>query len=390
MGVREFSSVSMRFNLCRAAVRVVAVAAAMSAVAQPARAQSFFQQLFGMGSPEPAATPQSAASQKAYSTRLTAGIRASQRSSAYREQSVRPDDGSYQPDPGYGGSYRTMCVRMCDGYYFPISGSASSDRFDRDARKCDASCVGEAKLFYMPKSSDTIRSMVSLDGQIYGKMKTAFLYRRTLVSGCGCKAAPWSVAETFRHGQYAAMIDNQRAKVQALRNRALAEAELPDQISMLIAVTEAGAVPRTEELRPVKLAALEPAALVAADEVVAFDATLEAQPDVLHVLPGVDGDAPMTVSVADDPRDHAGVAGMIEAVAEVAVWVMPDQHTGANGSQTGTRTLAEAGDSRRDRGAKKPGVRSARTKGVAPVQASWLQSSGSPFVYPGDAPSRAR
>lgn len=373
----------MRLILCSAVVRMFAMAAAMAATAHPASAQSFFQQLFGFGSSKPAATAQSTASQKAYSERLTTGLRAN-RSTAYREQSVRPGDEDFRRDPGYGGSYRTVCVRMCDGYYWPVSGSVSSERFDADARRCDANCVGEAKLFYLPKSSDNIRGMVSLDGKVYGKMKTAFLYRKTLINGCGCKPAPWSVAETYRHDQYEAVVASKRAQDDALRNRAMAEAALPDQISMLIAATAQGGGPKIETLAPVLLASIETVPAAAIDVVSAFEDPQDIAPDVLHFMPGLDSDSPISVSVADEPRTPASEPELMDAVAKVAVWALPERSSDAGWPARSIPRAADVRDARRNRASRQAAnTRLVRGKPTA-VQSSWLTPSPGQYRWPGD------
>ena len=100
------------------------------------------------------------------------------------------------------GSYRTVCVRTCDGYYFPISSSASSRKFRKDAKVCSSRCGG-GKLYYLPKRSDNVAAMVDLNGRRYDQLKTAFAYRKKLVDGCACRAMPWSAAERARHNRYA-------------------------------------------------------------------------------------------------------------------------------------------------------------------------------------------
>ncbi len=101
-----------------------------------------------------------------------------------------------------GRKYRTVCVRICDGYYFPISYSVKRNQFYEDANACNARCDSEARLFYMPKSG-SIEKAYDLEGMAYSKLKTAFLYRKTLKEGCSCRPKPWSVAERARHKQYA-------------------------------------------------------------------------------------------------------------------------------------------------------------------------------------------
>ena len=70
---------------------------------------------------------------------------------ARRDRDADDEDDDNDEDkkerPREAGTYRTLCVRLCDGYYFPISFSATRDRFARDAKTCETSCGGQARLF---------------------------------------------------------------------------------------------------------------------------------------------------------------------------------------------------------------------------------------------------
>jgi hypothetical protein len=101
------------------------------------------------------------------------------------------------------GTYRTMCVRLCDGYYFPISFSATRDRFGRDAKTCESSCGGQARLFVYRNPGADVEDMVDLRGQPYRKLNTAFLYRTEYVPACRCKPNPWDAEAQERHRMYA-------------------------------------------------------------------------------------------------------------------------------------------------------------------------------------------
>jgi uncharacterized protein DUF2865 len=100
------------------------------------------------------------------------------------------------------GRYRTLCVRTCDGFYFPIGDNVGRERLYTDARTCAARCDGEARLFYYPTPGGSPETMVDLTGKPYAQMPNAFVYRKTLVQGCSCKAAPWSAEATARHQGY--------------------------------------------------------------------------------------------------------------------------------------------------------------------------------------------
>jgi hypothetical protein len=179
-------------------IRLFACVVLTVAPLHAAQAESFFQKLFGWGSASaekpapPSAKP--VPSLKSFSRTSPAGSGAAQYSNPDEEQVVLDDPN---------GSYRTLCVRTCDGFYFPISSRVASNRFSRDARRCESQCGSDAKLFYMPRSSDDVKNMTDLSGSVYGRMPTAFAYRKSLINGCTCKPMPWSIAETARHNHYA-------------------------------------------------------------------------------------------------------------------------------------------------------------------------------------------
>lgn len=96
------------------------------------------------------------------------------------------------PD-GLQGSFRTLCVRTCDGYYFPVSYAASEYDLDRDQRVCESMCPGtEVKLYYHKVPEEESEDMISLAGEPYSELGTAFLYRQAgyqREKGCGCSPA---------------------------------------------------------------------------------------------------------------------------------------------------------------------------------------------------------
>ena len=100
-------------------------------------------------------------------------------------------------------TYRTMCVRLCDGFYFPISYGVHRDSFYRDNRACKRRCDGKARLFYYPSIGGSIGEMIDLFGRTYKSLPNAFRYRKSLIKGCTCRAAPWSAEAKARHLQYA-------------------------------------------------------------------------------------------------------------------------------------------------------------------------------------------
>jgi hypothetical protein len=154
----------------------------IAAVSRPSAAQSLMQRLFGSGEEQGPASRDSGGAQ------------------AYGYGYTPWNNGGFQEDHN---TYRTMCVRMCDGFYFPISSSVRRDRLYRDSRTCSQRCDGEARLFYYPNQGGSIKTMVDMGGRAYAELPNAFKYRKTLVSGCACKPAPWSPQEAARHAAYA-------------------------------------------------------------------------------------------------------------------------------------------------------------------------------------------
>lgn len=81
--------------------------------------------------------------------------------------------------PQMSGTFRTLCVRTCDGYYFPVSFSTTSDFFERDAKACAAMCpAAETKLYFHRVPDQESEAMISLKGEPYTALPTAFLYRK--------------------------------------------------------------------------------------------------------------------------------------------------------------------------------------------------------------------
>lgn len=163
------------------------------ALAPPAQAQSFFQKLFGFGSSAPAPD-----------VRVQGRTIPNHRfhSRRFYQRPEPPEEDEFGP-PDSGGPYRTMCVRACDGFYFPLRNNAMRRNFSSDVKSCRSACGDEARLYYYPENGGSVDTMTDLAGRAYKDMPQAFAYRKTLVSGCTCKPAPWSREEAARHLGYA-------------------------------------------------------------------------------------------------------------------------------------------------------------------------------------------
>ncbi len=167
----------------------------------PAQAQSILQQLFGL-SPAPQARQIPMTARNATPRPITA-----QQAAVTWQIERKPAVGHTGPaGPEGSGSYTTVCVRMCDGYHFPISFRAPRSRFYHDAEVCRSRCgTTEARLFYHPStgSQAAMSGAVDLTGRSYDRLPMAFMHRKKLVAGCGCRPEPWSQASVSRHQSYA-------------------------------------------------------------------------------------------------------------------------------------------------------------------------------------------
>jgi hypothetical protein len=100
-------------------------------------------------------------------------------------------------------TYRTVCVRLCDGYYWPISFATTTDNFERDETVCRRSCGSPAALYYYLNPGGVPEEMISLQGELYADLSTAFLHRSTYDASCKCRPHPWEAEALERHQSYA-------------------------------------------------------------------------------------------------------------------------------------------------------------------------------------------
>jgi hypothetical protein len=158
---------------------------------------------------------------------------------ARRDRDEDDEDDDRERPRSAGGTYRTLCVRLCDGYYFPISFSASRDRLARDAKTCENSCGGQARLFIYSNPGADVEDMVDLRGQPYKQLSTAFLYRTQYVPQCRCKPNPWDAEAQERHRLYALDAAKRKGSKQAAAELAALTAKMkldrsarPPQVAM--------------------------------------------------------------------------------------------------------------------------------------------------------------
>ncbi len=101
------------------------------------------------------------------------------------------------------GTYRTVCVRLCDGSFYPISFSTTPDNFARDEAACRSSCRTAARLYVYPNPGGEPEQMVSVSGQPYTALDTAFLFRTKYDAACTCKPHPWEQEALAKHRAFA-------------------------------------------------------------------------------------------------------------------------------------------------------------------------------------------
>lgn len=86
---------------------------------------------------------------------------------------------------------RTMCVRTCDGYLFPLGTLHSRSDLQTHGAACSAACPGaETRLYTLAPGQqleDPSGARSVLDGTVYARLKTAFLFRKQTVASCDCQ-----------------------------------------------------------------------------------------------------------------------------------------------------------------------------------------------------------
>jgi Protein of unknown function (DUF2865) len=107
------------------------------------------------------------------------------------------------------GTFRTVCVRACDGYYFPISYSTVQSRFADDARTCQRECPATAAELYTYRNpGEDVGQAVSLSGQAYTALPTAFQYRKEFTPTCSCRRPGQSWADALKGADDASTLES--------------------------------------------------------------------------------------------------------------------------------------------------------------------------------------
>jgi hypothetical protein len=102
-----------------------------------------------------------------------------------------------------------VCVRSCDGYYFPISYSTVQSRFADDQRTCQRECPAtDAQLYTYRNPGEDINQAVSLAGQSYTALPTAFQYRKEFNAACSCRKPGQSWADALKGADDASTLES--------------------------------------------------------------------------------------------------------------------------------------------------------------------------------------
>ncbi|MCC6983201.1 MAG: DUF2865 domain-containing protein [Bauldia sp.] len=95
------------------------------------------------------------------------------------------------------GTFRTLCVRTCDGFYFPISFSTVRSAFQSDAQTCQQMCpAAQVELYVHSNPGQESEQAVSLSGQPYTSLPTAFRYRTEFDPSCTCRTTGQTASAT--------------------------------------------------------------------------------------------------------------------------------------------------------------------------------------------------
>jgi hypothetical protein len=199
-----------------------------------------------------------------------------------------------------------------------------------------------------------------------------------LINGCGCRAAPWSMAEHVRHQDYKVADDAKKLQLAMARERDKAEALRKDKIAQIIAATrEAVMLDEAEEatfgdaIAAVTIDDLEPVA--ASETIAAVDVDTDPAVSVtgyvhLHILP----DAAVEAEFAETEPNNSQVtlAELEAALQEISGAPMAAAKSGVPPRKTR--------------------VKAVKARPSKPVQTVSLFGGFGIFTWPGDAPPRGR
>jgi len=166
--------------------------------------------------------------------------------------------GPSSPTDSYqSGTFRTVCVRTCDGYYFPISYTATPERFAQDEQTCQRMCpAADVQLYTFHNPGEEITQAVSLRGQAYTDLPTAFSYRKEVNKECSCKRAGQTWADALKQlddntvEQGDIVVTDERAR-QLSQPKADAQGKRTDPRAPAKPTTQTSGAPTTTSTDPV-------------------------------------------------------------------------------------------------------------------------------------------
>jgi hypothetical protein len=147
---------------------------AIGASSAPAKANDFFEALFGWTQSAPSNPGRVA---YAYPAPVDGGLtrKADRPLSLGALQRAEAIAGPIPEPPRSEG----FCVRVCDGYYFPLTRSGNAS----ERQSCDNACPGAKMAIY---EGTAIESARNYDGERYASLRTAFSFQSKRTQDCSC------------------------------------------------------------------------------------------------------------------------------------------------------------------------------------------------------------
>ncbi len=126
------------------------------------------------------------------------------------------------------GTFHTVCVRTCDGYYFPISYSTTPNHFGDDQRACARECPAtEATLYAFRNPGEGMEQAMSINGQPYTALPTAFQYRKQYTPTCSCRRPGQSWADALKDADDSSTLESGDIVVNDQTAKTLSQAPQP-------------------------------------------------------------------------------------------------------------------------------------------------------------------
>lgn len=142
------------------------------------------------------------------------------------------------------GTFHTVCVRTCDGYYFPISYSTTPTRFPDDQRACQRECpAAEATLYAFRNPGENMEQAMSISGQPYTSLPTAFQYRKQFTPTCSCRRPGQSWADALKDADDSSTLESGDIVVTDKNANTLSQAPQPKGTKTGTAKPEPNATP---------------------------------------------------------------------------------------------------------------------------------------------------